>query len=232
MTPVFSRRSWLHATGLASLLGTAGTLVRSARLRGAGAPAEPRRPPRASWWARPRPRHRGESVGDRIRPRRVRAVVELQRAASAGPRAGVPGNAAIGWDAAAGVQHLRGRSRDRDCPRRVLSGMDLQRTGAGPDHPCDRRRSAEGHLPQPGVASAHDPLPRVAPAGHGRVAAAPAGNAGRNVRVRVRRRPRRSAFVSLPCRSAASPHSQGPVRRVHHRPARRAPRHAGRSRSW
>jgi FtsP/CotA-like multicopper oxidase with cupredoxin domain len=40
MTPVFSRRSWLHATGLASLLGTAGTLVRSARLRGAGAPAE------------------------------------------------------------------------------------------------------------------------------------------------------------------------------------------------
>src|SRR5215213_15935 len=44
MAPLFSRRSWLHATGLASLLGTAGALARGARLRGAssaghGAPA-------------------------------------------------------------------------------------------------------------------------------------------------------------------------------------------------
>jgi FtsP/CotA-like multicopper oxidase with cupredoxin domain len=34
MAPLFSRRSWLHATGLASLLGTAGALARGARLRG------------------------------------------------------------------------------------------------------------------------------------------------------------------------------------------------------
>src|SRR5688500_15424033 len=39
MDTLFSRRSWLHATGLASLLAAAGTLAGSARLRGVGAPA-------------------------------------------------------------------------------------------------------------------------------------------------------------------------------------------------
>ena len=74
---------------------------------------------------------------------------------------------------------------------------------------------------QPGHAPAHDPLPRLASAGDGRLAAGARGAAGRVVRLRVRRRAGRPAPVSLPRRAAEAAHSQGPLRHVHRRSARR-----------
>ena len=48
-------------------------------------------------------------------------------------------------------------------------------------------------------------------------------HAGRDVRLRVRRRPVRAAPLSLPHRAAEAAHPQRPVRRVHHRSRRRPP---------
>ena len=92
----------------------------------------------------------------------------------------------------------------------------------GPDDPRHRRRSRQRHVPEPGLASAHDPLPRLASARDGR-RRCPSSRCmpGEHVRLRVRRRAVRPAPLSLPHRAAEAAHPQGPVRRVHHRSARR-----------
>ena len=126
---------------------------------------------------------------------------------------------------AAGIRARRRRSRDRDRARHLLSGLDVQRPGAGPDPAGDGRGPRPGHLHQPGFASAHDSLPRMASARDGRLAAGAPGDARRQLRLRVRRRSVRHAPVPLPRRSAEAPHPQGPLRGVHRRsegrPARR-----------
>ncbi len=55
------------------------------------------------------------------------------------------------------------------------------------------------------------------PSGDGRVDARTSGDAGRTVRVRVRRRAVRHASLPLPRRAAEAAHPQGPLRRVHRR---------------
>ena len=108
-------------------------------------------------------------------------------------------------------------------PGRLLPGLDLQRPGAGPDDPRHRGRPHPHPLRQPGLAPAHPALPRLAPAGDGRLDARAPGGAGRRVPLRVRRRAVRPPPLPLPRRAAEAPHPQGPLRRLHRRPADAAP---------
>ena len=125
---------------------------------------------------------------ERLQSDDLSARLELLGPAAGRPRALLQGNAAAGWQPAARIRARRGRSRDRDRARHVLSGLDLQRPGARPDDPRTRRGPRSRHLPQSGNASPHHPFPRLASARDGRLAAGAPGAAGREVRLRVRRR--------------------------------------------
>ena len=138
-----------------------------------------------------------------LRSRRLRAFVEfLATSPPDRARPVLPRDAAARRHAAPRIRHRRRRSRDRDRAGHVLSGLDVQRSGARADDPRNRRRSRPGQLPQPGLAPAHDSLPRLASAGDGRLAAGASGHARRPVRLRVRRRARSActSITATPCR--------------------------------
>ena len=120
-----TRRSWLRATGLASL---AGSIVGGARMAGQA---------RQGDGVAHHPAHDSHVMGtvgrvapDRFNPATFLHDLEFQRPAARGAREVLPGDAASRRHAAARVRDLRCRSRDRNRAGIVLSGVDLQRPGA------------------------------------------------------------------------------------------------------
>ena len=75
------------------------------------------------------------------------------------------------------------------------------------------------------LAPAHDPLPRHPPGEHGRRLRD--RRVGSDVRLRVPGQAVRDAPLPLPLDTAEEAHPQGPLRRLHHRPARAAQARAG-----
>ena len=130
---------------------------------------------------------------------------------------------------AQGVQPQRGRCRPGGRPRRLLPGVDLQRHGPRPGHPDDRGRPPSRQLRQRGQPPAHDPLPRHPPGEHGRCLRGRRPGVSRSCT-----NFRRALGLHLyHCHSTPLKETcrQGPVRRVHRRPARSLARRR-RSSSW
>ena len=212
MLPV-TRRSWLRLAGLGS--AAAATCSGAAPHLGSAVS-------RCTWrrWSTPpTDRDRRTRVDRGVQSRELPARVELLRPARPKSGRATTRDAAPRRFSPARIRDRRRRSRDRDRARRVLSGVDVQRPGAGPDDPRHGRRSAPHHVPEPGLPSAHDPLSRLASSRDGRLDARASGDAGRTLRLRVRCRAVRHAPLSLPRGSAEAPHPQGPLRRVHRRSA-------------
>ena len=107
---------------------------------------------------------------------------------------------------------LRGRQGDRGGAGRLLSGLDLQRPGAGAHVPLPAGRPAAFPLPQRLLYAAHDSFPRHPSTEHGRRDAG--GPDRRRLRLRVRGQAVRAAPVSLPRHAPEAAHPQGAVRRL------------------
>ena len=114
-----------------------------------------------------------------------------------------------------------------------FAGLDLQRPRPGPDAARARGRAAADPLRQRLRAPAHDPLPRHPP---GRLMDGMPGPRRRADPARRARRPTSSTpspfglhLYHCHVVAAGRAHRQGPLRRVHHRPASRA---APRPTSW
>ncbi len=216
MLPV-TRRSWLRLAGLGS--AAAATIFGTRRISGAQ--------PQSSHGAMEHAAHRMGPVG-RVSHRSVQPVDVSARLELLGPgarRAGavLQGDASSRRNAASRVSDRRRRSRDRNCARRLLSGLDVQRPGARSDHPRDGRRSTAHHVHQLRFASAHDALPWLASSRNGWVDARTPGDARRALRLRVRCRAVRHASLPLPRRSPEATPAQGPLRCLHRRPTAAAP---------
>ena len=115
-------------------------------------------------------------------------------------------------------------ARSRSRPGLFFPAWTYNGQVPGPDDSRHRGRPGQGHVQERGHASAHDALSRMASAGDGRRPPRSGSDAGRDVRVRVRRRSVWPAPLSLPHRAAEAAHPQGTVRRVHHRSATAAVR--------
>ena len=116
----------------------------------------------------------------------------------------------------------RAGPRDRGRARRALRGLDLQRPHPRPDAALPRGRAAADHVRQrlrpsrTRSTSTASTRPRwTACPGIGDGTIAPGGAH----RLRVRRPAGRAAPLPLPRPPAGRAHRQGPVRRVHRRPA-------------
>ena len=168
----FSRRSWLQAAGLGSLIGTVGAVRRIAGQSRRSARRPRARPRRSCAWARSA--RVDTSLFD---PDAYLRSFNFSHLPGGSARSVLSRDAASRRLAAARVRDLRRRSRDRDRARREVPGVDLQRPGAGPDDSRHRGRPGPRALRQPGRASAHDAFPRLAPPGDGRLARRPPGAA-------------------------------------------------------
>ena len=190
MLPV-TRRSWLRLAGLGS--AAAATLFGARRLSGEQNQSSHGAMEHAAHTHGP-----GRARVDRRRsiPASLPSRLELLGPPARGARALLQGDAAARRHAAARVSDRRRRSRDRDRARRVLPGLDVQRPGARPDHPRDRRRPPAHHVHQRRLASAHDALPRLASSGDGRVDARTPG-ACRAAGSSTSSTPSRSACISI-----------------------------------
>ena len=193
---------------------TRGTATRRRRAdHDHGGHAERRRPRRPHRGARQLPRRRRVTNG--FDPH------EILRDFDWGKTTRLPnGRTLREWELVAGDQEIE------VAPGVKFAGLDLQQPHPRPDAARPRGRPHADHLPERIRASAHDPLARPPPGGPGRRARhrRRPDPAGRQGRLRVRRRAVRPAPLPLPRPPAGRAHRQGHVRRADHRPEGAAPR--------
>ena len=171
--------------------------------------------------SRPRPRRHGPCGDDR----RGGALDRAQRATST--RCSLPPPAAAA-PARPGARVQPARRSTRRSRSRRASPSPPGRTTAPRPGPVIRATEDDllrVHFTQRRLAPAHDPLPRHPPGEHGRRLRD--RRAGRLVHVRVPGAAVRDAPLPLPRDAAEEAHPQGPLRRLHHRPAEAAQAGAG-----
>ena len=213
-----SRRSWLQATGLASLAGS--LAAGDPHRRSSGSPGLIRQDAHQN--------HAMGTVGrvptDVVQPHGLPAGVEFFGPAARGARRSSTARRRGRMGRCCASTELFAADREIE----IAPGIFFPAWTYNGQVPGPTIRATEGDrvritFRNLGIASAHDPLSRLAPTRDGRNAAGPGGAARRHVRLRVRRRAVRRPPISLPHRSAEAAHPQGTLRRVHRRPAQREP---------